>query len=416
MKWWGAILLFIAALQPCAGQSILLDIIHADSLDVKYHKLFEHPSRYHFQVIYTEINRDSNNVAHFKKHYLYTPSQNYYYPASLVKLPLVALALEKIDSLNKIYGITKDTRLKIDSAHKCQTTELYDSTSETKYPSIAQYIKRMLLVSDNYAYSRIYEFLTPRYINRRLHELGYKEAEINQRFNVGCDSTDNRYTNPFTFLANDTTVLYRQPADSNMEPIGNMAKHTVLGKGWIEGKKIKPARDFRNRNYMPFKNENDILLSLIFPTDFPPAKRFKLNKEDYRFLHTYMGMLPRESDYPHYKQCDYPDNLKKYIYFGTSDTINNRTIRSLNIVGRAYGFLADCTYMMDTVSHAEFGLSVLLYLNEKDLLNDGKYQYNEIGLPFMSDLGHAIMEYEQKRERKYKPDLSKFTDLWNKEK
>ena len=400
MKWWRAIVFFIATLQICTAQkNVLLHIIQSDSLDKKYHKLFEHPEKYHFQIIYTEITRDSNNAAHLKKHYLYPPNSNYYYPASLVKLPLVALALEKIDSLHKIYGITKDTRLRIDSAHKCQTTESIDSSSATNYPSIGNYIKRMLLVSDNYAYGRIYEFLGPRYINRRLHELGYKDAEINQRFNAGCDSTANRYTNPFTFLANDGTVLYRQPADSNMGDINNVAAHTKVGKGWVEDKKIKPPRDFRHNNYMPFKNENDVLLSLIFPKDYPPAHRFKLNKEDYEFLYKYMGMLPRESDHPHYTSKWYPDNLKKYLYYGTQDTITDVSVRSLNIVGRAYGFLADCSYLIDTTTHAECCLSVLLYLNEKNLLNDGKYQYYEIGLPFMSDLGHAVMDYEVTKKK-----------------
>ena len=414
MKWWHVPVFFIATQHICIAQkNVLLHIIKGDSLEVKYHKLFEHPDKYHFQVIYTEITRDSNNVAHLKKHYLYPPNNEYFYPASLVKLPLVALALEKIDSLHKIYGITKDTRLRVDSAHKCQTCEVYDSTSESNYPTIANYIKRMLLVSDNYAYSRIYEFLTPRYINRRLHELGYKDAEVNQRFYAHCDSTANRYTNPFTFLANDTTVLYKQPADSNMDDINNVADDTKLGKGWMEDKQIKPARDFRHNNYMPFKNENDILLSIIFPHDFPPAHRFRLDKEDYEFLYTYMGMLPRESTHPQYKQKDYPDNLKKYIYFGRTDTINDLSVRSMNIVGRAYGFLADCSYVIDTVSHAEFCLSVLLYVNEKNILNDGKYQYYEIGLPFMRDLGQAVMDYERNKKRKYRPDLDKVEHLWD---
>ena len=134
MKWWRVLVLFIATQQICIAQkNVLLHIIKGDSLDVKYHKLFEHPDKYHFQVIYTEITRDSNNVAHLKKHYLYPPNNKYYYPASLVKLPLVALALEKIDSLHKIYGITKDTRLRVDSAHKCQTCEVNDSTSESNF-------------------------------------------------------------------------------------------------------------------------------------------------------------------------------------------------------------------------------------------------------------------------------------------
>ena len=414
MKVWRVIFLIITALHPCFSQSnILLEIIDNSGLDVKYHKLFENPSKYHFQVIYTQVTRDSIGVAHLKKHYLYSPNKKYYYPASLVKLPLVALALEKIDSLHKIYGITKDTRLMIDSSFVCETKEVNDSTAANNYPSIAQYIRRMLLVSDNYAYNRIYEFLTPRYINRRLHEMGYPDAMINQRFNPNCDSTANRYTNTFTFLSDSGTVMYKQPGDSNMGNIKNCAEHTIIGKGFVEGEKVKSARDFRRNNYMPFKNENDILLSIIFPKNYPPSSRFRITPEDYKFLYTYMGMLPRESEHPHYKQADYADNLKKYIYYGVTDSITDTNVRSLNIVGRAYGFLSDCSYIIDMNTQTEFCLSVTFYLNEKNMLNTGQYQYYDIGFPFMADLGHAIMDYERDHKKKYPPDLSKLKELWS---
>jgi len=412
MKWLRVIWLIILPANFCLAQDVLRQIIHDDSLDVKYHQVFMHPTKYRLQVIYTQIKRDSNNVPHLKKYSLYPPTNKYYYPASLVKLPMVALALEKIDSLNARTGITKDTRLYIDSACSCQVKESRDTTSKTGYPSIAQYIKRMLLVSDNKAYNRIYEFLSPGYINRRLHEMGYPRAIVSHRFGSRCDTITNRVTNPFVFLTDDSGVIYKQPADSMVGPTANVAEHTKLGKGFKDKGKILPPKDFLYYNYMPFEDENDILLSIIFPQAVDSTKRFRLTNDDYMFLYKYMGMLPRESDYPHYDQKDYPDNLKKYIYYGTIDTITDTNVRSLNIVGRAYGFLADCSYVIDLKTNSEFCLSVLMYLNEKDILNDGKYQYDDIGWPFMRDLGHAVLKYENKRKKKHPADLSKFQNLW----
>ena len=118
------------------------------------------------------------------------------------------------------------------------------------------------------------------------------------------------------------------------------------------------------------------------------------------------------SVYPFYNQKDYPDNFKKYIYFGKTDTITDTSIRSLNIVGRAYGFLADCSYIIDMNTGSEFCLSVLIYVNEKDILNTGKYEYDTIGLPFMADLGKAVLEYENKRKKKHKPNLEEFKHMW----
>jgi len=395
-------LIIVAAIAvefPCEGQNILTAIIQKDSLYTKYKEVFDNPTKYHLQIIYTQVNRDKYNKVTLKKYLLEPPTKRYYYPASLVKLPLAALSLEKINKL-KIANLSKYTRLCIDSSHTCETKEYYDTTAISGYPSIAQYIKRMLLVSDNNAYSRIYEFLAPTYINKRLHEMGYMNATINQRFKAGCDSTDNRYTNGFIFLDKDSNSIYTQPSACYNEDIRNHATHTTIGKAFKDGNKLLPPRNFSRNNYIPFEDENDILLSLIYPRSVGPSRRFDLTAGDYLFLKKYMSMLPRESTYPTYNTKEYPDNFKKYIYFGTTGNIEDTTIRSYNIVGQAYGFLADCAYIKDSKTGTEFFLSILIYVNEKNILNTNDYQYKTIGLPFMSDMGHAIYKYELKRRKK----------------
>ena len=398
----GIIIVGLAAVYfPCSGQNILTNLIQKDSLYTKYKEIFDHPAKYHLQVIYTQINHDKNNRVILKKYLLEPPTAKYYYPASLVKLPLAALSLEKINQL-KIQDLSKDTRLCIDSSHACQMKEYCDTTSISGYPSVSQYLKRMLLVSDNNAYTRIYEFLTPAYINKQLHEMGYVNATVNQRFKAGCDSTDNRYTNGFIFLNKDSAVIYSQPSACYNDEIKNHATHTIVGKAFQDGNKLLPPKNFDHNNYIPFEDENNILLSIIYPRAISPQKRFNLTEEDYTFLKKYMSMLPRESTYPTYKSKDYPDNFKKYIYFGTTGNIADTTIRSYNIVGRAYGFLADCAYIKDSKTGTEFFLSILIYVNKKNILNTNDYQYDSIGLPFMSDMGHAVYNYELKRKKKKK--------------
>jgi len=255
-------------------------------------------------------------------------------------------------------------------------------------------------VSYNYAYSRIYEFLTPAYINKRLHQMGYTNITINQRFKSSCDSTDNRYTNGFIFLEDDTNIIYRQPPAHNTGNIRNHAEHTTIGRGFQDGDDLLPPKNFRRNNYIPFEDENNILLSLIYPHSVSPSKRFDLTKSDYAFLRKYMGMLPRESTHPTYDTNDYPDAYKKYIYFGTMDNIEDTSVRSYNIVGQAYGFMSDCSYIKDSKTGVEFFLSILLYVNEKNILNNDDYQYNSLGLPFMSDMGQYIYDYEVERRKK----------------
>ncbi len=396
----GTLVVMVAAIHfPCFAQNLLKDIIQNDSLDVKYSQVFGNPEKYHLQIIYTRVTHEKNNKVTLKKYLLGPLTKRYYYPASLIKLPLAALALEKINKL-KIKNLSKDTRLSIDSSYRCQMREDYDTTSLSGYPSIAQYIKRMLLISDNYAYSRIYEFLTPAYINRRLHLMGYSNVTINQRFKSNCDSTDNRFTNGFKFYGTDSSIIYRQAPAHNTGNIRNHATHTVIGKAFQDGDNQLPPKNFKRNNYIPFEDENNILLSLIYPHSINIARRFNLTSAEYSFLKTYMGMLPRESSHPTYNTGDYPDNYKKYIYFGTTKNIEDTTIRSYNIVGEAYGFLADCTYIKDSKTGVEFFLSISMYVNEKNILNTNDYEYNSLGLPFMSDLGHAIYNYELSKKKK----------------
>jgi len=389
----------LAACLPCKGQDLLTIIIKKNGLYSKYREVFDNPTKYHLQVIYTQVNHDKNNKVTLKKYLLEPHTKKYYYPASLVKLPLAALALEKINQL-KIDNLTKDTRLCIDSSYICEMKESYDTTSASGYPSIAQYIKRMLLVSDNTAYSRVYEFLSPDYINKHLHKMGYINATINQRFNPACDSTDNRYTNGFIFLDKDSDIIYKQPSTYDSNNLQNHAIRTIIGKAFQYGDKRLPPKDFKHNNYLPFEDENAILLSIIYPYVVQASHRFNLTANDYSFLKKYMGMLPRESSHPTYDIKEYPDNFKKYIYFGTTANIEDTSIRSYNIVGRAYGFLADCSYIKDSKTGVEFFLSILIYVNQKDILNTDDYQYDTIGLPFMSDMGLAIYNYELKKKEK----------------
>ncbi len=63
--------------------------------------------------------------------------------------------------------------MQFDSAYPRQVREYNDSTSQTGLPSIAQFIRKAFLISDNDAYNRMYQFVGQQAVNRKLHEKGY---------------------------------------------------------------------------------------------------------------------------------------------------------------------------------------------------------------------------------------------------
>jgi hypothetical protein len=77
-------------------------------------------------------------------------------------------------------------------------------------------------------------------------------------------------------------------------------------------------------------------------------------------------------------------------------------------VGWAYGFMTDVSYVADVKNRVEFMLSATIYVNSDGILNDNRYDYQSLGYPFMYELGQTIYNFELKRKRSYKPNLSKF--------
>lgn len=369
----------------------------------------EHPKKFELQIIYTQIDRDKNNHPNFTSNHFNVNKNNYFYPASTIKMPNAFLALEKLNRLN-INNLDKYSKLHIDSIRPPQTALQGDSTSQNGIASIAHFIKKIFVVSDNDASNRLYEFLGQEYLNKELAKKGFNHTKIIHRlgpsgFPFGVE--ENRYTNPFTFFGIDT-ILYRQE-----EAHGKLQNLPVIellqkGKGYMsDGKLVNEPKDFSMKNRFALEDMEGILRAVIFPEATAKHQRFELTEDDYQFLYKVMSMRPRESQYPKYTKAEYDSYVKFFIYGDKKEPIPDH-IRIFNKVGWAYGYLTDVSYIIDFEKNIEFFLAATIKVNENEIYNDDNYQYESIGLPFLSNLGKVIYDYEIQRERKYQPDLSKF--------
>ena len=352
--------------------------------------------RFRLQIIYTQITRDENNVPSFKTYNYHVDSSNYFYCASLVKLPVCILALEKLNELQ----INENTTMFTDSANACQRSVKKDTTSINGLPSIAQYIKRMALISDNVAYGRVYEFLGVDYIHSRLAELGYKNARIVHRFDGGCKGSEHLTTNPVSFYDSKGNLIYKQKQILAQHQYSSSIGTIKVGKAYLDSKnkKINEPKDFTNMNYVSLQNIHSMLQRLVFNDYYPKQNKYKLTKQNQSFLLNYLSMYPRESSQPTYPAKAYHDSYKKYFMFGDSKKpIKDTAIKITNIVGQSYGFMVDCAYITNQTKNIEFMLSTVIYTNEDEIINDGKYEYNSIALPFLAELGRQIYQYELKK-------------------
>jgi len=293
-----------------------------------------------------------------------------------------------------------------DSVYSGHIPVSVDTTSEGGVPTIAHYIKKIFLVSDNDAFNRLYDFVGQRGVNSKLKAKGYNVRIIHRLSRAGTPD-QNRHTEPVYFADRDS-ILFRQPMLVNDSVI--VHKKVLRGKGYYQnGQLIRKPFDMSYRNNFPLPDQHEMLKALIFPESVPAHERFNLTSDDKSFVLKYMSQLPPETLYPpYYKDKQYTDAYSKFLLWGADTVRTSSNIRIFNKVGLAYGFVVDNAYIVDFDAGVEFMLSAVIYVNKDGIYNDDHYEYNEIGFPFMRDLGRLIYDYEKTRHRPRQPDLSAF--------
>lgn len=368
------------------------------------------------QIIYTQINRNKKNEAEFTDFFFHVNDQ-YFYPASTVKLPVAILALQKLNEL-AIPGLDRNSTMITESDDEEHSIVYNDPNSPDGRPTVANYIKKILLVSDNDAFNRLYEFLGQEYINHTLHNMGYEEVQIIHRLDISMTERQNRYCNPVNFYDKNGHLLYAKPVEVSKLVYTHRNTDTAsyrMGKGYYKGGQlIHEPFDFSQKNRLSLYSLHQIVRSVLFPERVADKQRFHLRKEDYEFLRKYMSMTPAESDHPEYDTVNYYDNYVKFLFYGSEKKAPVPGIRIFNKVGDAYGFLIDAAYIADFKNNVEFQLSAMIHCNSDAVFNDDHYDYDSIGFPFMKELGQVIYRYELARKRKYLPDLSPFVFNYNK--
>lgn len=381
------------------NDSRMLRVLFETKGSAFFKQILQQPDKYRYQIIYSQIDRNRKGIPFVTIHYYHFNKSNYFYPASLVKLPASLLALQKLGSLGS-FGVGPETPVVFDSAWHCQTRSGKDVTQLSGWPSLEGFLKKMLVVSDNPSYNRTYEFLGYDYIANTLRQKGYPDTRIIQRFDFPCDSLSAYNTNPVCFIKGNDT-LYRQPAAQAVQRLVNPYGDVYMGSRYYDalGNLYPFPRSFMFNNYLPLDELHRMLISTYLPEALAEEKRWDIKPEYAGLLKKYMGMWPRECRNPSF---GYADHFKKYLLMGNETPLPDTSdVRIFNVVGRAFGLLADCAYIVDFKHNVEFCVTAVIYCNEEDVLNSDRYQYETIGLPFLGELGQLLYREEVQREKRF---------------
>ena len=383
-------------------KNILSDIIN--SMDSEFHDIVSNPKKYRLQILYTQINRNKKNEPIFNTYSYGVDARKYFYPASCVKLPIAVLALEKARSINEL-GIHDRYEILPGPIYKSGVNK--DSSSENGYPSLAHSIRKLFVVSDNSAYNYLYDFLGRDHINERLWELGYKSSRIRHRLSVPLSEKENRLTQSINFY-NQSKVNYEQKSQIASLLLDVNVEDYKIGKSYyLDGSKQNGPLDFSTKNFINLFDQHALIKKIIFPDHIKNKEAFNLSDRDYSFLYREMSILPRETKNPSFLDYNkYYDGYCKFFLFGDTKKRIPDNIKIFNKIGLAYGFTIDNAYVVDLENNIEFFLSAVIYSNSNEVMNDNVYEYENVSLPFLSELGRKIYNYELEREKNIPPNLS----------
>jgi hypothetical protein len=233
-----------------------------ESRPEQFADILQNQQKYEVQILYTQVNRDKKNKPSFKTYGYEVNANRYFYPASTVKLPASLLALEKINKLN-IKGLTKESTMITLTDFEKQTEVKTDSTAENGLPSIAHYIKKILMISDNDAFNRLYEFVGQKAFNETMWKKGYSDTRIVHRLQIPLSIEQNKHTNPIKFY-NQNEVIYEQNSQYNAE---NYFPKVPIKKGIgymdANDKLINEPLDFTLKNKFGLADQHNLMKALI---------------------------------------------------------------------------------------------------------------------------------------------------------
>ena len=342
--------------------------------------IYKNKENHNLQILYTKVVRDSLGMPSFIQYDYQADNNVYFYPASTMKLPIVALTLQKINELrNTGINITVESKILLLSADQI--------TTETTFKDL---ISKVFLVSDNSASNILINFLGYNYFNQQMREKGLNTIVLNHKFNP-----DPYVKTDWKIYTLDRDLISKDETQEIIEH--NNLDNLLQGKFQIlNGEKVATPFNFKTKNKASLRDLDGVMKRIIYPDLFQEQDRINLSDQDYNFLRYWMSRFTFEDIGIEYqKDSQYFDSYNKFFIYGDSTNTIDRKIRIYNKVGEAYGALTDISYIRDYQKKIEFFLSATIYVNQNQIVNDNIYEYDDVGIPFLAELARQVYKLEE---------------------
>ena len=337
---------------------------------------------YEIQVMLTKINHDNTKIDFQNYQYQHDENQ-YFYPASTIKLPIVVLTLKKINELrSKGSDITLKSKIILNNVDNYSNFKLQDSIT-----SFQNLIADIFLVSDNSASNILIDFIGYNYFNDEMQNAGFDRTYLNHKFNP------DPYVNS-TWQISDLDNNMISSINNNQKIIKADDKTYGLDKGerrYFNGEILDESLNFSEKNRFSITDMHNLIKYIFYPEIFDKVNTFNLNVEDYDFIRYWMSRFTYEDIGEKFIGDEkFFETYNKFFIHGDEQSVSNEQIRVYNKIGQAYGTSIDNGLIKNYQNNVEFILTSTIYTNKNKVINDNLYEYDDIAEPFLAKLSRAI--------------------------
>lgn len=356
------------------------------------------------QIALTRIEREADGSARFATATLGVQRQRWFPAASVVKLPIALLLAEVLEAANLGFN----ARTVLASPPRSGHWEAAEPLVETVW----QTLWRLLVVSENVPFNRLYDVLGPDRMQARLVELGFDDVRLISRLGspdarLNRQTVASRIEAPESGQGGELAWVPRWTSDARRAASRRFPFGTALkAADWRDerGRIEKGPRDFSTANFLPLEDAHAMLLRLAFPEATRRSQRWALSATTRLSLLRITGLFPRESPLlatGTHAPAAFGDGYAKFFVVGDRDAAP-RGVRSFGKTGEAFGHQGETALLTDADGQCEVLLSANVYANADGVLNDDRYEYDTVSRPFLAALGRAALAAEKERPRPHR--------------
>jgi hypothetical protein len=358
----------------------------------KFGAIAAKPGAYRVQVLLGEIEERDGAPALAQTDW--RADAEYFYPGDAIHLCAAVAALERLGDLARSLERPIDERcaLAFHPSGKKGTLRRTDASNlEGGTITAAHTIRRALIASDQDAFNDLYELCGQKWLNERMWRAGIMSVRIPQRLGVGRSLTFNRDTPQFEIRVGDTPLLIPGSHSDLDLSLGDVGPSVFVGNAFADKNEVVPRpMSFWNKSRFGLRDMQICLARVVRPDLSFPGKTFDITEAQRALLSEALSQYPGDSKNPRYDRAEYPDEHAKPFLPGLARVAPKEALRVYSRCGIDLGFVVDNAYVVDTRSGRAFFLAAAIYANSDGVLNDDRYDYEVVGLPFMADLAELV--------------------------